>query len=100
VNKTHWLDAAEVFDSWRVVPRVILFAYGGWLAYITDRLLNWYMTLPQAAQSVQASGFCLGAITAITTIAGWVYKIYANTGREWENQSSMRTSSTTTEVVK
>jgi hypothetical protein len=100
VNKTKFLDAAEIFDSWRVIPRFVLFAYGTWLAYITDRLLNWYMALPAPSQSVQASGFCLGAIGAITTIAGWVYKIYANTGREWDNQASVRTSSITTEVTK
>jgi hypothetical protein len=100
MNKSKVLDWSESFDALRIVPRIVLFTYGVWLAYTVDRLLNWYMALPTAAQTAQASGFCFGAITAVTTIGGYVYRIYANTGREWDNQSSLRTSSVTTEITK
>jgi hypothetical protein len=97
MNKSKILDFAESFDALRIVPRIILFGYAGWLAYLTDRLLTWYMALPAAAQTTQASGFCLGAIGSLTTIGGFVYRIYANTGRSWDNQATVRTSSTTVE---
>jgi hypothetical protein len=100
MNKTGLLDAAEVFDAWRVIPRIILFGYALWLAYVTDRLLTWYMALPIPAQTAQASGFCLGTIGALTTIGGYVYRIYANTGRSWDTQGRVTTSSTTMEVTK
>jgi hypothetical protein len=98
MNKAKYLDFSETFDALRVVPRVILFAYGWWLAYTVDRLLNWYMALPSAAQTAQASGFCFGAITSITTIGGYVYRIYANTGRDWTPASRTSTIATTTET--
>jgi hypothetical protein len=100
VNKTKFLDFAEVFDAWRIIPRLVLFCYGGWLAYVTDRLLNWYMALPVAAQSTQASGFCLGAIGALTTIGGYVYRVYSNTGRSWDNMGSVRTTAISETVTK
>jgi hypothetical protein len=65
-----------------------------------DRLFTWYMGLPIPAQSVQASAFSLGACGVVTGMAGIIYRIYANTGRSWDNTESTRTSSTTTEVTK
>jgi hypothetical protein len=100
VNKSNFLDYAEVFDAWRVVPRIVLFAYGVWLAWATDRLLNWYMGLPVAAQTAQASAFCFGAITSITGIAGYVFRIYSENGRNWEATSSVRTTAVSETVTK
>lgn len=99
MNKQKFLDWSEAFDAMRIVPRIILFVYGGWLAFTVDRLLNWYMSLPPAAQTAQASGFCFGAITSITTIGGYVYRIYASSGRSWDTPSSS-TSSITTQVTR
>jgi hypothetical protein len=39
--KQHWLDAAEVFDAWRVAPRIVLFGYCAWLVEVIDRILTW-----------------------------------------------------------
>ncbi len=86
------LQGAECFDAWRVIPRIVLFAYAGWLAYVTDKLLNWYMGLPQPAQTGQASAFCFGAITAITGIAGYIFRIYSDSSRDWSKETSNRTS--------
>ena len=96
----NWLRGAEIFDSWRVVPRIVLFAYGSWLAYVTDRLLGWYMSLPPSAQTTQASSFCLGAITAITAIAGFVFKVYSENSRSWDVPSSRQTVVATETVTK
>jgi hypothetical protein len=100
INKAQILDYAETFDAWRIVPRVVLFAYGGWLAYVVDRLLNWYMDLPIIGQTAQASGFCFGAITAVTSIGGYVYRIYSNSGRDWSTAASIRTTAISETVTK
>jgi hypothetical protein len=100
VNKTQRLDFAEVFDALRVVPRIVLFSYLVWGALVIDRLFNWYMGLPVAAQTVQASGFCLGACAVVTGMSGVIYRIYANSGRDWDSATSLKTSSVTTEVTK
>lgn len=79
-------------DAWRIVPRIVLFAYGAWLAYITDRLLSWYMGLPIAAQTAQASAFCFGALTTVTGIAGFVFKVYSQSSRNWDTTPPGRVS--------
>lgn len=96
----NWIQGAEIFDAWRVVPRIVLFSYASWLAYVTDKLLTWYMALPVAAQTTQASGFCLGAITAITAIAGFVFKVYSENSRNWDTQPSRVSTMVSTETVK
>ena len=72
MNKTRWLDAAQLFDTWRVVPRIVLFGYGGWVAYVTDSLLRWYMHLPANERTLEASGFGATSITAVTGLLPWV----------------------------
>jgi hypothetical protein len=100
MNKATILDWSESFDAMRIVPRLVLFGYLIWAALTIDRLFNWYMGLPIAAQTVQASGFCLGACGVVSGMAGVIYRIYANTGRSWDTQGRVTTSSTTTEVTK
>ena len=103
MNKEKWLTYAELFDSWRVVPRILLFGYSAWLVIATDRLLSWYMGLPIAAQTAQASAFCGGSITALTGIGGYVYRIYSENGRDWSNMQPTKVSTVTassTEVTK
>lgn len=83
MNKKLWLDAAEIFDSWRVVPRIILFGYCIWLPHITSQVLVWYQQLPSAERTLEASGLAGAIITAVTGIAAWVFKIYSAAGRTW-----------------
>lgn len=101
MTKQRWLDVAELFDSWRVIPRLLLFGYSWWLVVATDRLLTWYMSLPLAAQTAQASAFCGGSITALTGIGGYVYRIYSENGRDWSTPTKVSTlTASTTEVTK
>lgn len=83
MNKTPWLDAAHVFDAWRVVPRIVLFSYGAWVAHVTDKTLEWYYHLPGAERTLEASGLAAAIITAITGLFPWVYKIYSDNGVDW-----------------
>lgn len=91
MNKRPWLDAAEIFDAWRVVPRLILFGYCYWVAHVTDSLLSWYQLIPSGERSLESAGFSGAVITAVTGLAVWVYKIYAETGRDWTQNASSAT---------
>jgi hypothetical protein len=71
--KKTWLDAAELFDAWRAVPRIVLLGYG-WLVW---DMWQWVKHLPDL--TTQQTAF----VTVITGLAvpltGW----YMNTGRRW-----------------
>lgn len=99
MNKAGWLAAAESFDAWRVVPRVVLFSYGGWVAHVVDKTLSWYMHLPSAERTLEASGLTGAIITAVTGLFPWVYRIYADTGRDWNEQPTISSTLTQTRTV-
>lgn len=100
MDKTKLLDAAQVFDTFRVVPRLVLFTYGGWVAHVTDRVLAWYMHLPVAERTLEASGLAGAIITAVTGLFPWIYRIYADTATDWSPVPSITRASSTTEVIK
>jgi hypothetical protein len=92
MNKQRWLDAAEVFDSWRVVPRFLLFSYSLWVVKVVGSILLWYQHLAAPERTLEASGLAGGVITAVTGLSTWVFKIYSENGRDWS--ASATTSST------
>lgn len=101
MNKAPWLDAAQVFDTWRVVPRMILFTYGGWVAHVTDSILAWYQHLPGNERTLEASGLAAGIITAITGLFPWIYRIYSDSANDWSGQQTSKTTLvSSTETVK
>lgn len=83
MDKQRYLDFAQVFDQLRVVPRFVLFGYGLWVAHVTDSILNWYMHLPSAERTLEASGLAGAIITAVTGLFPWIYRIYASTANDW-----------------
>lgn len=100
MNKKDWLDAAEVFDAWRVVPRSLLFGYCIWVVLLTNNILLWYQHLPAAERSLETSGFAGVVITAVTGLATWVFSIYTAGGRDWKAEAGTVTSVTATTVTK
>jgi hypothetical protein len=81
--KEKWLDAAEIADAWRVVPRLILFGYCIWAARLVVYLVRWYTELPLHERTIEASGFAAATITAVTGPATWAAKFYMDSGRDW-----------------
>jgi len=82
-TKRNWLHVAEVFDAWRVVPRVILFGYGVWATHLISGVLGWYEGIPVGERGIESAGLAGGIITAITGLFPWVYRIYSDGGRDW-----------------
>lgn len=83
MHKAPWLHWAEVFDSWRVVPRVLLFGYSWFVARTTDYILGWYFHEPATGRGTQETAVILGVFTALTGLAGYVFKVYVDNGRDW-----------------
>jgi len=67
------LDAAEVVDAWRVVPRTIMFGYG-WIVWHN---VQWFQGLEDP------SGFQMGFSQIIWGAAALLTAWYFNTGRKW-----------------
>lgn len=87
VNKEKWLAAAEVFDAWRVYPRIILGGFAWWTIYVFDITLKWYFAQPAAERSVQDAGMVTALLSAITGLFTLVVKFYVNSGRQWQGGS-------------
>lgn len=88
-DKAHWLDVAETFDSWRVVPRLFLVACFGWTIGITHELLHWYIALPAPQRGLEASGFASVVFLSVSGFLKLVFDCYSKHGRDW-NESPDR----------
>ena len=83
MNKQEWLDIAETIDALRVVPRLLMVGYCGFVLWLTNRLLTWYMTLPQAERGLEAAGLAGTIFTVITGLATVFLNAYLKSGRKW-----------------
>ena len=83
VNKEHWLHVAEVIDSLRVFPRLVLLAYGAYVYHITEISLRWYFLQPPNGRGTQETALIGIVITAVTGFAPLILQIYSNGGRAW-----------------
>ena len=86
--KVRCLLLAECVDAWRVMPRLLMLAYIGFVYHITTFLLNWYVNLPADERSMEASGFAFGVFTAITGLGTVFLNAYLKSGRKWNGSSS------------
>jgi hypothetical protein len=86
--KEAWLKWAEIFDSWRVVPRLILTVYGWFVFHVTMYVLIWYTHEPATARGAEESAVVSVIFTAIAGFSPWVFKIYSENGRDWDAKSS------------
>jgi len=93
------MDAAHVFDTWRVVPRAVLVVYFSWVVHVADTLLNWYMTLPREARTLEATGLGISIIGSITGLFPWILKIYMDNGNDWSGTTSSSSATVTTNTV-
>lgn len=86
----HW---AEVLDSLRVFPRIIMGLYLYYAAWMTTYLVVWYSNLPATGRGTQESAMVGGIIAAITGFFPSVLKIYQDGGRNWSATPLMQTTS-------
>ena len=77
------LAIAEAVDASRLFPRLVLIGYGWWAGRITDWLVRWYEHLPKDERTPEVTAFVTIVLPGVFGLAIWVYRIYANTGRDW-----------------
>lgn len=81
-----WIQWAEVFDSWRVFPRLLVAGYCFWYAHFLDQMWVWYAHLPLAEQSPVNAGMFTAVGAVLTFLGGQVFNIYIQNGRDWNAQ--------------
>lgn len=84
--KQAWLSAAEVVDAWRVWPRLLLIGYCYFVFTLTEKLVTWYMGLPAAERSLEASGMAVAIFTAVTAFGTQFLNAYLKSGRKWDGK--------------
>jgi hypothetical protein len=100
--KQRLLDAANVFDGWRIIPRIVMLGslvFVGWYVVFISR---WYM-MPEShspATATQDSAFAIGVITALSGIFSLIFKWYASGGRDWADQPYATSTTVSTSTVK
>lgn len=79
-----WLEAAEVFDSWRVVPRLIVGAYLALLIWLTWYFTHQYFALAAVERTGALTAFASVVLTSAFGALPFIVKIYMDTGRDWD----------------
>ena len=82
-SKQFWLDTAEVFDAWRIVPRSVLYGMGLLTWRVVMRCLDWFTNLPATQRSYEEAGAAVLIIGAVTTVFKYALDSYMNSGRQW-----------------
>jgi hypothetical protein len=79
--KTLWLDWAEIIDSYRLVPRAVLFALLHMTVSLDTTIVYWFVHLPQ--RTVADATAVTGIVTVFSTLFGFSLKFYIDNGRAW-----------------
>jgi hypothetical protein len=83
LSKQAWLDAAEIFDAWRIVPRTIIFMIAHMVISLDTTLVYWYIHLPAAQRSTADAAAVGSIVTVLSTLFGVSLKFYIDNGRSW-----------------
>jgi len=95
MNKTLLLHWAELVDSYRIFPRLVLCAYAYYVYQVTFFVLTWYSQQPATARGTEESAVVIAVVGAVTGFAPWIFRIYSENGRNWDDRSPSLTTSTT-----
>ena len=82
-KKKSWLNVAEVFDAWRIIPRAVLVSVLAFAGFYIYDISMWYMGLPAIERTAGVSGFAGVTIPALFGLAGKMIDWYLKTGRSW-----------------
>lgn len=84
MNKQLWMDIAEVIDSLRIFPRIMVMAYGIWVAWFTDWFVRWYEQLAPIARTTEVTAVFGIVLPGVLGLATYVFKMYLDGGRDWD----------------
>lgn len=69
-----WMRIAEIVDAFRIVPRLMLVAYG----VACWQVGRWFMALSDPSMTQVAF------VDALAFVAAGVFGLYVKSGRKWE----------------
>jgi len=95
VNKQQFLHLAELVDSFRIFPRLVLCAYAFYVYQVTFFILTWYSQQPAAARGTEESAVVIAVVGAVTGFSPWIFRIYSDNGRNWDDKPAGTTTSVT-----
>jgi hypothetical protein len=82
--KQQWLDVAEVIDSCRIFPRLMVISVFWWIAWFTNWFVRWYEHIPAVERTAAVTAVFGIVIPAVFGMAAWVSKMYLDGGRDWD----------------
>jgi len=86
-QKKAQLRRAEVFDAWRVFPRLMMTMFFAGYCWLMLQSWQWYQSLPvdtmDWANLTALTAFPLALLTGLGGIFGSMYKNYQESGRDW-----------------
>jgi hypothetical protein len=88
MNKQLLLHWAEVIDSLRVFPRLVLVAYGWFVYQVVMQILHWYFNEPAAARGAEETAMVIGVTGFVSTLGGYVFRVYSDNGRNWNEANA------------
>ncbi|MFI5397611.1 MAG: hypothetical protein ACHQ9S_18900 [Candidatus Binatia bacterium] len=91
LTKQWWMDLAEVVDALRIFPRFMVTGYGLWVGWFTDWFVAWYEKLPAVERTNEVTLVFGIVIPAVCGLATWVFKMYLDGGRKWDQQKDQQT---------
>jgi hypothetical protein len=95
MNKQLFLHWAELVDSYRIFPRLVLVAYSVYVYQVTFFILTWYSQQPATARGTEESAVVIAVIGAVTGFSPWIFRIYSENGRNWNEVPAVQTTSIT-----
>jgi len=93
VDKIRALHWAELVDSFRIFPRLVLCAYAYYVYQVTFFILTWYSQQPATARGTEESAVVIAVVGAVTGFSPWIFRIYSDNGRNWDEKPASTTTS-------
>ena len=90
IRALHW---AELVDSFRIFPRLVLCAYAYYVYQVTFFILTWYSQQPATARGTEESAVVIAVVGAVTGFSPWIFRIYSDNGRNWDEKPASTTTS-------
>ncbi len=88
MEKQKWLNISEIFDAYRVIPRIVLMMVLCFAGIYIWSITEWYMLLPEVERTAEVSAFAGLTIPAVFGLAGKVIDWYLKTGRTWDKKEN------------
>jgi amino acid permease len=90
--KQRWLNVAEVIDSLRVFPRLLVGAYFAIAIWVVVYLTLWYTHVAPVERTVEVTAFFAMLTGGLFGLATYIFKVYTEGGRDWDKYNNVNQS--------